>query len=131
MAELKYPDNHRYAKTDEWVRMDGEEAVIGITDYAQNALSDLVFIDLPSVGDTVKAGTKFGDVESTKAASELMSPVSGTITAVNNALEDTPEKINESPFDEAWMIKVKPTNPAELDALMDTAAYKEYCEKRG
>ena len=131
MAELNYPDNCKYAKTDEWIRMDGDEAVIGISDYAQNALSDVVFIELPAVGASVRAGVKFGDVESTKAASEINAPVSGTITAVNTMLEDAPDKINISPFDEAWMIKIRPNDLAELDALMDATAYKAYCEQRG
>jgi len=131
MAKWKTPADCRYAKTDEWVRAEGAEAVIGITDYAQDALSDIVFIELPNVGTTLKAGEPFGTVESTKAAAELNMPLSGEIVAVNSALSDSPEKINADPFGEAWMIRIKPSDLAELDALMDAEAYAKYCEERG
>lgn len=117
-AELKYSTDH------EWVRMDGDVAVIGVSDFAQDALGDLVFINLPEVGDAVTAGDAFGDVESVKAVSDLLSPVSGTVCEINEELLDAPEKINEDPYG-AWMIKVEGIEATE--DLMDAAAYEEHC----
>ncbi len=117
-AELKYSTDH------EWVRMDGDVAVIGVSDFAQDALGDLVFINLPEVGDAVTAGEAFGDVESVKAVSDLLSPVSGTVCEINEELLDAPEKINEDPYG-AWMIKVEGIEATE--DLMDAAAYEEHC----
>ena len=117
-AELKYSTDH------EWVRMDGDVAVIGVSDFAQDALGDLVFINLPEVGDAVTAGEAFGDVESVKAVSDLLSPVSGTVCEINEELLDAPEKINEDPYG-AWMIKVE--NIEATEDLMDAAAYEEHC----
>lgn len=117
-AELKYSTDH------EWVRMDGDVAVIGVSDFAQDALGDLVFINLPEVGDAVTAGDAFGDVESVKAVSDLLSPVSGTVCEINEELLDAPEKINEDPYG-AWMIKVE--NIEATEDLMDAAAYEEHC----
>lgn len=131
MAKWKTPADCRYTKSDEWVRVEGDEALIGITDYAQDALSDIVFIELPSVGTVLKAGERFGTVESVKAASDLNMPISGEIIAVNSALTDSPDKINADPFGEAWLIRIKPSDLAELDALMDAEAYLKYCEERG
>lgn len=131
MAKWKTPADCRYAKSDEWVRVEGAEAVIGITDYAQDALSDIVFIELPSVGTVLKAGEPFGTVESVKAASDLNMPISGEVIAVNSALSDSPEKINADPFGEAWLIRIKPSDLSELEALMDAEAYLKYCEERG
>lgn len=131
MADLKFPTDLKYTPTDEWVRVEGGEAVIGLTDYAQNALSDIVFVELPGVGDSLKAGARFGTVESVKAASDVNAPISGTVTAANMDLENTPEKVNADPFGAAWLIRVRPANLAELDALMDAAAYKAYCDGRG
>ncbi|MFQ3535823.1 MAG: glycine cleavage system protein GcvH [Aggregatilineales bacterium] len=131
MAKWKTPAECRYTKSDEWVRLEGAEAVVGITDYAQDALSDIVFIELPSVGTTLKAGQAFGTVESVKAASDLNMPLSGEIIAVNSALTDSPDKINADPFGEAWLIRIKPSQLAELDGLMDAEAYLQYCEERG
>lgn len=130
MAELKYPADVKYTKSDEWIRLEGDEAVIGITDYAQNALSDVVFVELPDVGDIFESDTSFGTVESVKAASDLHVPVAGKVIAVNKALEDAPEKVNEDPFGAAWFIRIRPDNMAELDALMDVTAYKAYCASR-
>lgn len=131
MAKWKTPADCRYTKSDEWVRVEGSEAVVGITDYAQDALSDIVFIELPSVGTVLRAGESFGTVESVKAASDLNMPISGEIIAVNSALIDSPDKINADPFGEAWLIRIKPSDLAELDALMDAEAYLKYCEERG
>ncbi|PJF36129.1 MAG: glycine cleavage system protein H [Candidatus Thermofonsia Clade 1 bacterium] len=131
MAQWKTPDDCRYTKSDEWVRLEGAEALVGITDYAQSSLSDIVFIELPSVGARLKAGERFGTVESVKAAADLNMPISGEIIAVNSALSDAPEKINNDPFGEAWLIRIKPSDLAELDALMDAEAYLKYCEERG
>lgn len=117
-AELKYSTDH------EWVRMDGDVAVIGVSDFAQDALGDLVFINLPEVGDAVTAGDAFGDVESVKAVSDLLSPVTGTVCEINEELLDAPEKINEDPYG-AWMIKVEGIEATE--DLMDAAAYEEHC----
>ena len=117
-AELKYSTDH------EWVRMDGDVAVIGVSDFAQDALGDLVFINLPEVGDAVTAGDAFGDVESVKAVSDLLSQVTGTVCEINEELLDAPEKINEDPYG-AWMIKVE--NIEATEDLMDAAAYEEHC----
>ena len=114
----------KYSKSHEWVRMDGDVAVIGISDFAQDALGDLVFVNLPQVGDDVTAGEAFGDVESVKAVSDLMSPVTGTVCEINEELLDAPEKINEDPYG-AWMIKVE--NIEATEDLMDAAAYEEHC----
>lgn len=117
-ADLKYTEDH------EWVRPGDDGAAIGITDHAQAALGDITFVELPAVGDTVTKGDTFGVVESVKAASDLYAPVSGEVTAVNEALVDAPEQVNTDPYGEAWMIKVKPSDPAELDALLDASAYE-------
>jgi len=125
------PGDLRYTKNDEWVRADGDEATVGVTDYAQDALSDIVYLELPSEGDSFSAGETFGVVESVKAASDLYMPVSGDITAINDALVDTPEMVNQDPYGDAWMIKIKMSEPGQLDDLMDAEAYRVYCEERG
>jgi glycine cleavage system H protein len=124
------PADLKYTRDDEWVRVEGDEAVIGITDYAQDSLSDIVYLELPDVGTSFDAEDVFGVVESVKAASDLLMPVAGEVTAVNEALIDTPEQINSDPYGAAWMIKVKVDNPGDLDNLMDAAAYKTYLEER-
>ena len=124
------PENLRYSKEDEWVKLDGDVATIGITDYAQDSLSDIVYLELPAAGASFGAGDIFGVVESVKAASDLFAPVSGEVIEVNDALTDTPEVVNEDPYDAAWMIKVKLADPGEVDDLMDAAAYAAYCEER-
>ncbi len=116
-----------YAESHEYVRVEGEYGYIGITDYAQHALGNVVYVDMPEVDDEVVAGEDFGAVESVKAASDLYSPVSGVVVEVNEALEDTPELINEDAF-ENWIIKVKLTNPSELENLMDAQTYDSKCE---
>ena len=116
-----------YSESHEYVKVEGEFAYVGITDYAQNALGNVVYVDLPEVDDEVEADEDFGAVESVKAASDLISPVSGTVVEVNEALEDKPELINEDPF-ENWIIKVQLSNTAELDNLMDAQAYEDFCK---
>lgn len=116
----------RYAKTHEWVRMEGDVAVIGVSDYAQHLLSDVVYVELPSEGDTVTAGESLGTVESVKAAEDAYAPLSGEVVEVNTALEANPEWVNEDPYGKAWLIKIKPDDPAQLQALMDAAAYAQY-----
>ena len=117
-----------YTESHEYVRLEDGFGFIGITDYAQNALGNVVYVDMPEVDDEVEAGEEFGAVESVKAASDLISPVSGTVVEVNEALEDTPELINQDAF-ENWIIKVELTDEAELGSLMDAAAYQAFCEK--
>lgn len=117
-----------YSESHEYVKVDGNFGYVGITDYAQNALGNVVYVDLPEVDDEVTAGEEFGAVESVKAASDLMSPVSGTVVEVNEALEDTPELVNQDAF-ENWIIKVELSDKAELDNLMDAQAYAAFCEK--
>jgi glycine cleavage system H protein len=131
MASLNHPANLKYSKTDEWIRVEGDTAVIGITDYAQDQLGDIVYIELPwDAGQDIAHEAKFGDVESVKATSELLSPVSGAIVEANVELKEKPELINDYPYDQGWMLKVKLANPAELDALMDVDKYLEYIQER-
>lgn len=131
MASLNYPADLKYSKTDEWVRVEGDIATIGITDYAQDQLGDVVYIELPWEGaESVADEQKFGDIESVKATSELISPVSGEIVRVNEALKEQPELVNDSPYEEGWMIAVKLSNPAQLDSLMTAEQYREYLEGR-
>ncbi len=127
---LKTPENLRYSKEDEWIKVDGDVVTMGITDYAQDQLSDIVYLELPATGDTFAAGDIFGVVESVKAASDLMTPLAITVTDVNEALIDTPETVNEDPYEAGWMIKAEMKDSSELDALMDAATYKAYCEDR-
>ena len=117
-----------YSESHEFVRVEGDEAYIGITDYAQHELGNVVYVDMPDVDDEFKAGEEFGAVESVKAASDLLAPVSGIVTAINEELEDTPELLNQDAFT-AWIIKVKLTNKDELSQLMDVQAYKAFTEK--
>ncbi|MGM9779062.1 MAG: glycine cleavage system protein GcvH [Prevotella sp.] len=116
-----------YSESHEYVRVEGEYGYVGITDYAQHALGNVVYVDMPEVDDEVEAGEDFGAVESVKAASDLISPVSGTVVEVNEALEDAPELLNQDAF-ENWIIKVQLSDKAELDNLMDAAAYEEHCK---
>jgi glycine cleavage system H protein len=118
----------RYTRDHEWVRLDGDEAVIGITDYAQEQLGDIVYVELPELGQALTKGGEFGVVESVKAASEIFAPVAGEVTAVNAALGDQPGTVNEAPEGAGWLIRVKPANKADIDGLMDEAAYKAFLE---
>ena len=115
-----------YSESHEWVKVEGDVAIIGITDFAQHAMGDLSYVDMPEVDDEVEAGEEFGAVESVKAASDLFSPVSGTVVEINEALEDAPELLNEDAFAN-WIMKVEMTDPSQLEALMDAAAYEAMC----
>ena len=130
MGDWTVLDELKYTETDEWVKIDGDEASIGITDYAQDQLSDLVFVELPSVGDTFDQGEAFGVVESVKAAADVKMPIGGEVISINEDLEDAPEIINEDAFGEGWIIRVKVADAGEADDLMDAAAYTAYCEER-
>ena len=123
--ELNFPEDLRYAEDHEWARSQNGTVRIGISDYAQDQLGDIVFVELPEVGAVLEKGEEFGTVESVKAVSELYMPMGGEIVAVNTELEDAPELVNSDPYSEGWMIEVKPADTAELDALMDQAAYLE------
>jgi glycine cleavage system H protein len=123
---MNYPTDLKYSKSHEWLRMEGEIAVVGISDFAQDALGDVVFINLPQEGDETDAGESFGDVESVKAVSELICPVTGTICAVNEELFDAPERLNEDPYG-AWIIKVD--NVTATEELLDADEYKAFCEE--
>jgi len=123
MSDLKFTKAH------EWVRVQGDIATVGITDYAQSQLGDIVFIELPKAGEKIKKASQFGTIESTKAASELYAPISGEVTQINNDLVNNPQWINESAFDKGWMAKVKLEDFAELDSLLDESAYKELVDK--
>jgi len=125
LNELNFPDDARYAESHEWVRTEGDKVKIGISDYAQDQLGDIVFVELPEVGDTFNKGEEFGTVESVKAVSELYMPVAGEIFAINSSLEESPEKVNNTPYGDGWMIEVKADNPSEVDDLMDNNAYLE------
>ena len=115
-----------YSESHEWVKVEGNVAIVGITDFAQHAMGDLSYVDMPEVDDEVEAGEEFGAVESVKAASDLFSPVSGTVVEINEALEDAPELLNEDAFAN-WIMKVEMTDPSQLEALMDAAAYEAMC----
>lgn len=127
---MNTPQDLHYAKSDEWVRIEGDIATIGISDYAQDALNDIVYVELPSVGDSFKKGDSFGSVESVKAASDLYTSVSGTVTEVNSDLEDSPELINSDPYGKGWIVKLKLDGAPDLSDLMDAPAYIEYCDNR-
>jgi glycine cleavage system H protein len=122
---MAYPANYRYTREHEWIELTGSIGAIGITDYAQKSLGDIVYVDSPKVGDAVTAGATFGSVESVKAVSDLFSPVTGTVTAVNDELRTAPDKINEKPH-EAWIIKVEVADPAQVKTLLDAAAYEAF-----
>ena len=125
---MNYPVELKYTKDHEWMKMEGDIAVIGISDFAQDALGDVVFINLPEVGDTVTAGESFGDVESVKAVSDVNSPVTGVVVEVNEDLADSPENLNSDPYG-SWIIKVE--NITETEDLMDAAAYEAFCAEEG
>ncbi len=127
---MDFPEDLRYTREHEWARKKGELVVVGITDFAQDQLGDVVYVELPDVGDPVKKGESFGVVESTKAVSELFSPLTGKVVEVNDPLTDAPETINEDPYEEGWMIVIEPSDPKELDALMDAKAYRAFIEEQ-
>ena len=121
---MNFPENLRYSADHEWVRMEGIEAVIGITDFAQSELGDIVFVDVDTEGSKLSAGEVFGSIEAVKTVSDLMLPVGGEIIAVNEALEDSPELVNKDPYGEGWIVRVQVSNTAECERLMDAAAYR-------
>jgi glycine cleavage system H protein len=123
------PDDLRYTKSDEWIKLEGDEALVGITDYAQDHLSDVVYVEFPEVGDSFGQGESFGVIESVKAAADLNLPIGGEIVAVNESLEEAPELVNETPYD-AWLVRIKVSDSSELDALMDADAYTTYSDER-
>jgi glycine cleavage system H protein len=127
---MNYPSGLKYTKDDEWLKIDGDTGVVGITDYAQNALGDIVFVELPKVGSEVIAGKPFGTVESVKAVSELFAPATGTVAAINDELAKAPEKVNQDPYG-AWMIKIKLKDKGEPGKLMSSADYEKYAAERG
>ena len=128
---MKIQPNLKYANSDEWVAVDGKTATMGISDFAQDQLSDIVFVEVnASVGDTVKKNATVATVESVKAAADVISPVSGKVVAVNDSLSSTPELVNSDPFGAAWLLKLELSDPAELNNLMDAAAYEKYCTDR-
>ncbi len=123
---MKLDQDARYANSHEWARRDGDEIVVGISDYAQESLSDIVYVELPEEGDTFERGENFGVVESVKAASDVYAPVSGEVVAVNEELEEAPELINQDPYGAGWLIRLKPSTPSEFDDLMDADAYAAF-----
>jgi glycine cleavage system H protein len=122
---MSYPQNYKYTKEHEWIQIDGTIGTVGITDYAQNSLGDIVFVDLPKVGDSIEAGKSFGSVESVKAVSDLFAPVSGKVTATNEELKDAPEKINTD-ANTTWMLKVELSDPKQVDSLLSAADYEKF-----
>ena len=123
---MSYPSDYRYTQEHEWVRLEGNLATVGITDYAQHELGDVVYVDLPKVGAKLNAGESFGTVESVKAVSDIFAPVSGEVAEVNSGLSETPETINKDPHGKAWLIKLKLANSSEVSKLMDATAYEAF-----
>jgi glycine cleavage system H protein len=126
MADESYPADLRYHPEHDWVRLEGDEAVFGITWYAQDALGEVVYYDPPEVGAQVSGGSSYGELESVKAVSDIFAPAGGEVTAVNAAVSDAPELVNKDPYGEGWLIRVRLSDPAEVEALMDADAYREY-----
>jgi len=126
---VKYAEDRRYVTSHEWVKLEGEEAVAGISDYAQDELSDVVYVELPSVGEEFAKGETFAVVESVKAASDVYMPMTGEILAVNAELEDSPQLVNEDPFGAGWFIRFRPSDPEEYQALLDAKAYEKHCQE--
>jgi glycine cleavage system H protein len=122
---MEFPEDLKYSKEHEWARLEGESVRVGITDFAQDALGDVVYVDVPEVGTQVTAGRAFGEVESTKSVSDVYAPVSGTVLERNDALGDAPELVNSDPYGDGWMVLIEPSDPSELEALLDAGAYRE------
>ena len=120
------PEDLHYSKDHEWVRVDGNEAIIGITDYAQNSLGDVVYVELPKAGDEFGANESFGSVESVKAVSEVFTPVAGVVSSINESLADEPEKVNSDPCGEGWMVRLRMSNAGEVDSLLTAAEYEDF-----
>lgn len=129
MADETYPQDLKYFREHDWVRVEGEEAVFGITWFAQDALGEIVYAELPAVGDTVTAGATYGELESVKAVSEIYAPLSGEVVATNAKLEDEPQLVNEDCYGDGWLIRVRMSAPDELDSLMDAEAYQAFLEQ--
>jgi len=127
---MPYPTQYRYTKDHEWIEVKGDTATIGITDYAQSELGDVVFVELPAVGKTISSGKTFGSIESVKAVSELFAPASGEVTEANTTLTTKPETVNTDPHGAAWLIKVKLASPSEINSLMDATAYQAFIEAK-
>jgi glycine cleavage system H protein len=125
-----FPDDCRYTKEDEWVRREGDTLVVGITDYAQQQLGDIVFLEIPEPGTEISVGESFGVIESVKAVSELYAPLTGTVAEANPALAETPELVNESCYEDGWILKVTPADPDEFESLLDPMAYADYVNER-
>lgn len=125
---MDFPEDLRYSSDHEWARVEDGRVRVGITDYAQDALGDVVFVEVPTVGTTVDAGAKVSEVESTKSVSDIYSPVGGTIVAVNDDLNDAPERLNDDPYGEGWIFVVEPADPAEIDGLLSAEAYRKLVE---
>ena len=124
MADASYPEDLLYHPEHDWARIEGDTATLGITWFAQDALGEVVFFDPPAVGSTITAGEPYAEVESVKAVSDVVAPLSGEVTEVNEALKDSPEQVNEDPYGRGWLVKVKLTDPAEVDSLMDAESYR-------
>jgi len=126
---MNFPDKIRYSEDHEWIRIDGSEAIIGITDFAQSELGDIVFVDIPEVGIELAKGEVFGSIEAVKTVSDLILPASGELLEVNKLLEDNPETINSDPYDKGWIIRIRLKDPKEVDSLMDAAQYQAFIKK--
>ena len=130
MADYQIPDELLYTSDDEWVRREDDRVIVGVTDFAQSQLGDIVFVELPEVGTATEAGAPFGTIESVKAVSDLLAPVSGEVVARNEALEDQPEQVNEACYGDGWLIAIRPSEPGEIDALLDAAGYAQSIAER-
>lgn len=126
---MNFPENLKYTKDHEWIRIDGDTGIVGITDFAQGELGDIVFVELPAVGTSLKAHESFGTIEAVKAVSDLFAPLSGEVIQVNPDLEKTPEIVNKDPYEKGWMVKMKLTNPSEATQLLNSAAYRQLIGK--
>lgn len=126
-----YPKDYRYSKEHEWLQVDGDTATLGITDFAQQELGEVVFVEMPDVGETFDAGEEIGSIESVKAVSDIYAPVACEIVGVNGALDDAPETVNEDPHGDGWLVKIKISDASELDGLLDAAAYQSHIEGDG
>jgi glycine cleavage system H protein len=129
MVEIK--SDRRYTKSHEWVKVDGDTVTMGVTDFAQSELGDITYLELPEPGDSVTKSEPLGVIESVKAASDIYSPVSGEIVEANDSVVDAPESVNSSPYDDAWLVKIKLSDPSQVDELMDSAAYEKFVEEEG
>ena len=130
MADYDFPDGLLFSEDDEWIRIEGDQVVIGISDFAQNQLGDIVFVELPEVGASIEVGAAFGTIESVKAVSDLCAPLSGEILSINQSLEDEPEQVNESCYEDGWLITLRPSDSAQLDNLMSTNSYRKSVAER-